>query len=63
MLTYIYSGNIDVPHYLPFLGSQQIGALSSIAALFLLGTHAITAALVKEKVLLRGDPASRYVPC
>ncbi|KZP04887.1 hypothetical protein FIBSPDRAFT_708005, partial [Athelia psychrophila] len=60
-----FLGSIDLPHFLPFLGSQQLGALSAIAALFLLGTHALTAMLVKEKVLLRGDPTSRYVssPC
>lgn len=50
-----YSGNIDLPRYLPFLGSTQLGALSAIAALFLLGTHAVTAGLVKEKVLVGGD--------
>ncbi|KZP28701.1 MFS general substrate transporter, partial [Athelia psychrophila] len=54
-----FIGSIDLPHFLPFLGSQQLGALSAIAALLLFGTQALTAVLVKEKVLIRGDPTSR----
>ncbi|KAF7978571.1 hypothetical protein HWV62_45505 [Athelia sp. TMB] len=53
-----FVGNIDLPSYLPFLGRAQLGALSSIAALFLFGTHAATAGLVQERVLLVGGASA-----
>lgn len=45
-------GNLDLPRIFPFLGSAQLEVLSVIASLVLLGTHFVTAATVKERVLV-----------
>lgn len=48
-------GNVDLPRYFPFLGSEQLEVLSVIASLLVLGTHGLTAWGVKERVLV-GEP-------
>lgn len=47
-----YSGNIDLPAFLPFLGSVQIEVLAATASVILLFTHLWTSWCVKERVLL-----------
>lgn len=47
-----YSGNVDLPAILPWLGKTQLEVLAVLASLLLFGAHAVTSALVKEKVLL-----------
>lgn len=55
--TYVCSGNVDMTRVLPFLGNTELQILSAFSSIVLVGTHAVTAYLVKERVLL----ASRCV--
>ncbi|TRM66977.1 major facilitator superfamily domain-containing protein [Schizophyllum amplum] len=48
-----FAGNIDLPSYFTWLGSNQLGVLSVIVIFWLLLVHGITAGLVKERVLLK----------
>jgi solute carrier family 45 protein 1/2/4 len=47
----IYSGNINLPSILPFLGKTQLEVLSVVVSLLLLCGHLIMAIMVKERVL------------
>ncbi|KAF8128960.1 major facilitator superfamily domain-containing protein [Boletus edulis] len=47
-----FVGNLDLPRFLPFFGSEQLEVLSVIAALLLFSTQAWVCFHVKERVLL-----------
>lgn len=47
----IYSGNINLPRILPFLGKTQLEVLSVVVSLLLLFGHMTMATLVKERIL------------
>ncbi|KAJ7050399.1 major facilitator superfamily domain-containing protein [Mycena amicta] len=48
-----FVGNLDLPTYLPLLGSTELQVLSVMVAGLLLFAHLTTAMLVKEKTLIR----------
>lgn len=50
-LIFFFSGNINLPRILPFLGKTQLEVLSVIVSLLLLAGHLLMAILVKERVL------------
>lgn len=47
-----FSGNIDLPKSLPFLGDSQLKVLSILTGIFLMATQGLTAFSVTEKVLV-----------
>lgn len=60
----MFSGNVDLPRLLPFLGKSQLQVLSVVVSLLLLGGHILMATLVKEKVLLKTFSADGWgLPC
>lgn len=61
LLTYCARGNVDLTNWFPKLGLEQLEILSVIASFLLLSTHAITACLVKEKVLLSHPCVSKSI--
>ncbi|KAL1743634.1 major facilitator superfamily domain-containing protein [Schizophyllum fasciatum] len=48
-----FAGNIDLPSYFTWLGSNQLGVLSVIVIFWLVMVHVITVASVKERILLK----------
>lgn len=48
-----FSGNINLPRLLPFLGKSQLQVLSIVVSGLLLAGHCVMAIFVKEKVLLK----------
>ncbi|KAJ7216334.1 hypothetical protein GGX14DRAFT_604390 [Mycena pura] len=54
-----FVGNLDLPSFLPFLGSSELQVLSVIVSVLLLAGHFTTAAMVNEKVLVRSIEQSR----
>ncbi|KAJ7692920.1 major facilitator superfamily domain-containing protein [Mycena rosella] len=48
-----FVGNLDLPSFLPFLGSSELQVLSVIVSVLLLAGHLTTAFLVQEQVLVR----------
>jgi hypothetical protein len=47
-----YSGGIDMPSFLPFLGRTELEVLSVTGIILLIGTHLTTIISVKERILL-----------
>jgi solute carrier family 45, member 1/2/4 len=47
-----FSGNMDLPNWLPLLGKTELEVLSVLGSVFLIATHLFTAFSVKEKVLV-----------
>ncbi|KAI4520233.1 MFS general substrate transporter [Schizophyllum commune Loenen D] len=48
-----FAGNVDLPSYFAWLGSNQLGVLSVIVIFWLVLVHAITVTSVKERILLK----------
>ncbi|KAL1760739.1 major facilitator superfamily domain-containing protein [Schizophyllum commune] len=48
-----FAGNVDLPSYFTWLGSNQLGVLSVIVIFWLVLVHAITVTSVKERILLK----------
>ncbi|KAJ7732470.1 major facilitator superfamily domain-containing protein [Mycena maculata] len=54
-----FVGNLDLPSFLPFPGSSELQVLSVIVSVLILAGHFTTAALVKEKVVIRSAEQQR----
>ncbi len=54
-----FSGNLDLPSLLPFLGHAELEVFSIIVSFLLLAGHVSMAFLVKEKVLLTTAPGPK----
>ncbi|KAJ7468281.1 major facilitator superfamily domain-containing protein [Mycena galericulata] len=48
-----FVGNLNLPSFLPFLGSSELQVLSVIVSVLIIAGHLTTAVLVKEKVYVR----------
>jgi solute carrier family 45, member 1/2/4 len=48
----MFSGNVDLTNILGWIGETQLKILSVVASLLLIGTHGVTATLVKERILV-----------
>lgn len=63
IISWLFSGNVDLTRILPFLGKTELQVLSVVGSFLLILTHAMTAYCTKEKVLVAGRWVEAYTLC